>query len=279
MTEVLTTINQVRQLVQSHRKLGKKIALVPTMGALHDGHLSLVKMAYQNADIVIASIFVNPAQFAAHEDFDRYPRPLSADVDKLAQLGVEYVYAPEVSEIYPKPFFTQMKMTKLSDELCGRVRPGHFDGVILVVSKLFNQVAPDVAIFGQKDFQQLTIIKQMARDLDFNITILGAPTVREADGLAMSSRNVYLTPAERAIAPQLYATIQWSAEQLRMGAHYRNIIPQAVERILQAGFQAIDYCDWRYEHDLSLATNNAQPSRIIVAAHLGKARLLDNVVV
>ena len=264
------------------------IALVPTMGNLHDGHLELVKLAKQYADIVVVSIFVNPTQFGVGEDFDSYPRTLDADVAKLATVDADYVFAPSIDEMYPVlPPPTSVRAGEITTQLCGRSRPNHFDGVGIVVSKLFNIVQPEVAVFGQKDYQQLAIIQQIVRDLSYPIEIIGAPIVRAADGLALSSRNQYLTEAERNTAPILHKELLRLAEQLMHGQHLeQGLEPLLIETrtsITNAGFK-IDYLEVKTAQLDSLNATGLHASSdedqqdlvILVAAWLGRARLLDN---
>ncbi len=264
-----------------------RIALVPTMGNLHDGHLELVKLARQHADIVVVSIFVNPTQFGVGEDFDSYPRTLQEDVAKLATVGADYVFAPSVDEMYPVlPPPTSVQAGAITRQLCGQSRPTHFDGVGLVVSKLFNIVQPDVAIFGQKDYQQLAIIQQLVRDLSYPIEIIGAPIVRAADGLALSSRNQYLTAAERQIAPILHQELQRLAQNITASKltqqQLEALLTETQTRITTAGF-TIDYLQLKTAEldtvktaDLAASQNAPQELIILVAAWLGQARLLDN---
>ncbi|MBB3106584.1 pantoate--beta-alanine ligase [Psychrobacter luti] len=264
------------------------IALVPTMGNLHEGHLELVKLAKQHADIVVVSIFVNPTQFGVGEDFDSYPRTLDADVAKLATVDADYVFAPSIDEMYPVlPPPTSVRAGEITTQLCGQSRPNHFDGVGIVVSKLFNIVQPEVAVFGQKDYQQLAIIQQIVRDLSYPIEIIGAPIVRAADGLALSSRNQYLTEDERNIAPVLHQELQRLAEQLMQGQHLEQglapLLTETRARITEADFK-IDYLEVKTAQLDSLETDGASASFdgnqqelvILVAAWLGRARLLDN---
>lgn len=265
----------------------QRIALVPTMGNLHDGHLELVKIAKQQADIVVVSIFVNPTQFGEGEDFDSYPRTLDEDVAKLATVGADYVFAPSIDEMYPVlPPPTSVLAGAITTQLCGQSRPGHFDGVGIVVSKLFNIVQPNVAIFGQKDYQQLAIIKQLVRDLSYQIEIVGAPIVRAADGLALSSRNQYLSAAERQKAPILHQELQRLAKQLMAGNdqhELKSLLAETQTRITDAGF-AIDYLELKTEQldavdNVKSLKENNQKLIILVAAWLGRARLLDNEIV
>lgn len=286
-------ISALRTALQSYR--GQKtdnqdgpqrIALVPTMGNLHAGHLELVKIAKQHADIVVVSIFVNPTQFGAGEDFDSYPRTLDEDVAKLATVDTDYVFAPSIEEMYPVlPPPTSVLAGAITTQLCGQSRPGHFDGVGIVVSKLFNIVQPDMAVFGQKDYQQLAIIKQLVRDLSYPIEIIGAPIVRAADGLALSSRNQYLSATEREVAPVIHQALQYLAKQLERGEQsqqaVQSLLAETHQRITDAGF-IIDYLDIKTDTLESLINNtvtfNAENENlmILVAAWLGRARLLDN---
>ncbi|WP_314885864.1 pantoate--beta-alanine ligase [Psychrobacter immobilis] len=286
-------ISALRTALQSYR--GQKndtqdgpqrIALVPTMGNLHAGHLELVKIAKQHADIVVVSIFVNPTQFGAGEDFDSYPRTLDEDVAKLATVDTDYVFAPSIEEMYPVlPPPTSVLAGAITTQLCGQSRPGHFDGVGIVVSKLFNIVQPDMAVFGQKDYQQLAIIKQLVRDLSYPIEIIGAPIVRAADGLALSSRNQYLSATEREVAPVIHQALQYLAKQLERGEQsqqaVQSLLAETHQRITDAGF-IIDYLDIKTDTLESLTndtvTFNVENKNlmILVAAWLGRARLLDN---
>ena len=271
-------ISELRLALRPYRT-AQRIALVPTMGNLHDGHLELVKIAKQHADIVVVSIFVNPTQFGVGEDFDSYPRTLDEDVAKLATVGADYVFAPTIDEMYPVlPPPTSVLTGAITEQLCGKTRPTHFDGVGIVVSKLFNIVQPDVAIFGQKDYQQLAIIKQLVRDLSYPIEIVGAPIIRATDGLALSSRNQYLSESERKIAPILQQELQYLAEQIGDNQQPLELLLVAArERITGAGF-IIDYLEVKTAEltDVDESINNHQDLVILVAAWLGRARLLDN---
>jgi pantoate--beta-alanine ligase len=266
------------------RPAERTIALVPTMGALHAGHLTLVREAKRRAARVVVSIFVNPRQFAPHEDLETYPRRLEADAALLAAEGVDLLWAPTPEVMYPAGYATTVQVTGLDGVLCGTARPGHFDGVATVVCKLFNQVQPDVALFGEKDWQQLAIIRRMARDLDLThphtAAILGVPTVREADGLAMSSRNQYLTPEERAQAPALNRAMREGAARIVAGEPVGAVLADLKAKVLSAGFRSIDYADVRDAVTLEdMPTCDGRPARLLVAAHIGKARLIDNVAV
>jgi len=277
MLPILRSVAALREQVAQWRKAGLRVAFVPTMGALHDGHLSLVKAGLAEADRVLVSIFVNPTQFGPNEDFAAYPRTEEADVAKLAQAGAQAVYAPSVEEMYPQGASTTVHVAGVSEGLCGTFRPGHFDGVATVVSKLLNQAQPDVALFGEKDFQQLQVIRRLARDLDLPVAIRGVATLREADGLAMSSRNAYLSPAERAIAPALYRTLSEAAAHLQGGADAEPVLKGGIEAILEAGFGSVDYLELRSAEDLAPLARLDRPARLIVAARLGRARLIDNI--
>ena len=275
-------ISELRLALRPYRT-AQRIALVPTMGNLHDGHLELVKIAKKHADIVVVSIFVNPTQFGVGEDFDSYPRTLDEDVTKLATVGADYVFAPTIDEMYPVlPPPTSVLTGAITEQLCGKTRPTHFDGVGIVVSKLFNIVQPDVAIFGQKDYQQLAIIKQLVRDLSYPIEIIGAPIIRATDGLALSSRNQYLSESERKIAPILQQELQYLAEQIGDNQQPLELLLVAArERITGAGF-IIDYLEVKTAEltDVDESVNNHhQDLVILVAAWLDRARLLDNQVV
>ncbi|OAV11461.1 pantoate--beta-alanine ligase [Moraxella catarrhalis] len=255
----------------------QKIALVPTMGNLHDGHLSLVALAKQHADVVVVSIFVNPTQFGAGEDFASYPRTLDDDCQKLAKAGVALVFAPSVDEMYPVyPPNVQILSGSISKILCGQTRPTHFDGVGLVVSKLFNIVRPDVAVFGKKDYQQLAIITQLVQELNFEIDIIGGEIVRADDGLALSSRNQYLTEQERAIAPRLAQALQQLAGELKSAsvADFDTMIQKTKDKLTYDGF-TVDYLQV-LNQQLQPASRHDKHLVILTACYLGKARLLDN---
>ena len=272
-------ISDLRVALQPYRT-AQRIALVPTMGNLHDGHLELVKIAKQHADIVVVSIFVNPTQFGVGEDFDSYPRTLDEDVAKLATVGADYVFAPTIDEMYPVlPPPTTILAGTITEQLCGKTRPNHFDGVGIVVSKLFNIVQPNIAVFGQKDYQQLAIIKQLVRDLSYSIDIIGAPIIRATDGLALSSRNQYLSESERQTAPILQQELQYLAKQISDNKQPLEVLLTAAhERITSAGFM-IDYLEVKTTELTAVddeSINNHQVLVILVAAWLSRARLLDN---
>ncbi|MDR6513133.1 pantoate--beta-alanine ligase [Novosphingobium capsulatum] len=279
--QTIYRLDDLRAAVAASKTGEKTLALVPTMGALHEGHLTLVRRARDLADAVAVSIFVNPRQFAPGEDFDAYPRRLETDAALLAREGVDILWAPAPDEVYPQGFATTVSVAGLDEPLCGAARPGHFDGVATVVCKLFNQVQPDFALFGEKDWQQLAIIRRMARDLDLALpradAIIGVPTVREADGLALSSRNQYLTPAERSQAAALPRAIETAIASLRAGGDANAALETLRTTLLRGGFARVDYAELRDAETLDLldALGN-RPARVLVAAHLGKARLIDN---
>lgn len=269
----------VRAAIRDLRADGGTVALVPTMGALHDGHLSLVTRANEVADHVVASIFVNPTQFGEGEDLESYPRPEEEDRAKLESAGCDLLWAPTPDEVYPDGFSTAIRVSGVTEGLCGASRPGHFDGVAVIVAKLFNQIGPDYALFGEKDYQQLTLIRRMARDLDFNIEIIGVPTVREADGLALSSRNAYLTDDERARAAALPNAMREAAAAIIGGETVSFAIIAAKARLFEAGFAAVDYIELRDAETLEPAATLERPARLIAAAQIGKTRLIDNIAV
>ncbi len=270
----------LRRHIQALKENSARIAFVPTMGNLHEGHLALVKQAQACADAVVISIFVNPMQFAAHEDLDTYPRTLDADIAALESVGAYLVFTPTVRDVYPEGIeaHTAIHVPTLGDVLCGRERPAHFDGVCTVVYKLFEMVAPDVAIFGEKDLQQLLIIKKMVKDLSLSIDIQSEPTQRAADGLALSSRNQYLTADERAIAPRLWETLQACAGELRSTAGRENvsILDTARAALEQEGF-AVEYLELRTLSTLADSKRLSENCALFVAARLGNTRLIDNI--
>ncbi len=269
-------LDRLRLAVAEWQAKGDRVGLVPTMGNLHAGHLGLVRAIRKHCDRVVVSIFVNPTQFGPGEDFQTYPRTLEADLEGLKQEGCDLVWLPDVDTMYPlAESFLVQPPEHLSNTLCGLDRPGHFTGVASVVLRLFNQVRPDVAIFGEKDFQQLLIIRQMVRDLALPIEIQALPTVRESDGLAMSSRNQYLTAAERATAPVLHQTLTELAEKLAAEQPWENSRQSAWDQLEAAGFRP-QYLEWLSAEDLGLP-QPGRPQRLLVAARLGKARLIDNV--
>lgn len=275
--KIVHHINELRQFVKTQRQAGKRIGFVPTMGNLHDGHLTLVKTARQQCDIVIVSIFVNPTQFGVGEDFDSYPRTLSQDCTLIEQ-HCDAVFAPSVEEMYgTQPRLTQVSVHGITQDLCGASRPTHFDGVALVVSKLFNIVQADVAFFGEKDYQQLAVIRQMVQDLNVPIEIVGVPTVRAEDGLALSSRNGYLTAEQRQIAPKIYQNLQQAKSDLQQGKALNDVLLQMRQNLEQAGFE-IDYIE-ALTPTLQKVEQFDQDIVIFVAAKLGKPRLIDNILI
>jgi pantoate--beta-alanine ligase len=274
--QTLRQLSALRESIRLIRSEGRTIALVPTMGALHDGHMSLVEVAKQRADAVIVSIFVNPMQFGPNEDFGAYPRPEARDAAMLAEAGVAVLWAPTPDVVYPAGFATTVSVAKLGDGLCGAARPGHFDGVATVVSKLFNQVEPDIAVFGEKDWQQLAIIRRMTLDLDLPVEITGVPTLREADGLAMSSRNAYLTRDQRAAAVALPNAMLRAVDAIEGGAPVPEALTQAIERIVAAGFDRPDYLSLVDAASLESLESLDCEARLISAARIGGTRLIDN---
>ncbi|QGM96161.1 pantoate--beta-alanine ligase [Methylocystis parvus] len=277
---VVHNVAEMRAFVRARRAAGERIGLVPTMGALHAGHLSLVEEARRHAERVIATVFVNPTQFAPGEDFSRYPRTLAADCEKLASVAADLVFAPAVEEMYPPGFCTTVALEgPAKADLEDRFRPTHFLGVATVVAKLLNQAQADVAVFGEKDYQQLLVIETMARDLDIPTQILAGPTLRDPDGLAMSSRNVYLSAEERARAPALNRAIVTAARRIAEGEVIGHVMGEAREEIVGAGFE-IHYVEARHAGTLArIARRHEGPIRILAAARLGATRLLDNVAV
>jgi pantoate--beta-alanine ligase len=274
------SIKDLREQVKSWRMQGLTIAFVPTMGNLHDGHLALVKAAHRHADKVIASIFVNPMQFGLSEDIDNYPRTLAQDKESLMKVNTDLLFTPTADIIYPKGVGenSYVEVPNISELYCGASRPGHFRGVATVVCKLFNLVQPDVACFGSKDYQQLQVIQTMVEDLSMPVEIIPVDIIREKSGLAMSSRNGYLTPEELAIAPTLYQTLQWLNAELRKSNQprdYSALIMQASEKIDKAGLKT-DYINLCHAQTLAPATPNDKNIVILAAAYLGKARLIDN---
>ena len=281
--QTVTQLDPLRNAVDALKADGP-LALVPTMGALHEGHLTLVREARARAAHVAVSIFVNPRQFGANEDLDRYPRQPAADSALLAAEGVSLLWAPEPATMYPDGYATSVSVKGLGVGLCGAARPGHFEGVATVVCKLFNQVRPDLALFGEKDWQQLTVIRRMVRDLDLTQpcadAIIGVPTVREADGLALSSRNAYLTPEQRAAAAALPRTLRWAAGEIAQGAAVGPVLLEAKQLLRSGGFDSIDYVALCDAQSLApLAALSGKPARLLVAARIGKTRLIDNIAV
>ncbi|HEX2795213.1 MAG TPA: pantoate--beta-alanine ligase [Croceicoccus sp.] len=281
--QTIRALNPLRQACADLRAAagaGAKLALVPTMGALHDGHLTLVRRARELAEVVAVSIFVNPKQFGPNEDLDAYPRQMERDSQAVVAEGVDLLWAPDVAAMYPEGFATNISVEGVSEGLCGAARPGHFDGVATVVCKLFNQVAPDVALFGEKDWQQLAVIRRMARDLDLIAPhvdrIVGVPTVREADGLARSSRNAYLSADQRASAAVLPAAMRAAIAAMRGGGDAWEALAGLKEALLSGGFDSVDYAELRDADSIASLDAPNGNARLFVAARIGGTRLIDN---
>lgn len=275
---VARTLPALHRTAAELRKRNATLALVPTMGALHDGHMALIRLAKRKARKVVVSVFVNPAQFAPHEDLDSYPRTWKADAARLAAEGVDAIWHPDVKTMYPDGFATRIAPEgPATAGLEDRFRPHFFGGVATVVAKLLLQVRPDLAIFGEKDYQQLKVVTRMTRDLDLGVRIVGAPIVRERDGLAMSSRNVYLSAAERAAAPTLFRTMKEAAKRIRAGESIETTLADGIGAIAQAGFK-LDYLEVRHAQTLQPITSLREgPARMLVAGHIGTTRLIDNI--
>jgi pantoate--beta-alanine ligase len=277
---ILRTRAAMQAQARAWRKTGEVIGFVPTMGALHDGHLSLLHTAKAQASKCVVSVFVNPAQFAPGEDFERYPRDEAKDLELLAAAGCDAVYLPDIEEIYPRGNLTAVSVTDLSDRLEGRCRPHFFYGVSTVVARLFLHVLPDIAVFGEKDYQQLQIIRRMVRDLGFPIEIIGGPTQRESDGLAQSSRNAYLSPEERQAAGAVFSALHRASVRLKLGAAVEDALAEAEAHLKAAGFGPVDYFSAvdpdTFEDISSGPLASGQTARLLVAAWLGRTRLIDN---
>lgn len=276
--QVVRTVAETRDQVGAWRQGGERISLVPTMGALHDGHMSLVRQAGDLADRRAVSIFVNPTQFAPNEDFTTYPRTEERDLAMLDKAGVDLVFMPDVTQMYKDDHRTKVEVQGLSQILEGQFRPQFFIGVATVVAKLLIQTMPDVAIFGEKDYQQLCVIRAMARDLDLPVEIIGGSTIRESDGLAMSSRNAYLSNTERAVAPRLHEEITGVATRVKSGDAIEEACADATQQLESAGFKSVDYVAVRDAETLDMP-NPGRPMRVLAAAWLGKTRLIDNIAV
>jgi pantoate--beta-alanine ligase len=259
-------------------RAGKTTALVPTMGALHDGHMSLILRAKEEADEVIVYIFVNPKQFGPNEDFGRYPRVLESDLKKADKAGAALVYAPSVEDVYPAGFSTTISVGELGRILEGKFRPGFFDGVATVLAKMFMRILPHAVVFGEKDYQQLCVVRRMVSDLDLPMEVVGVPTIREPDGLAMSSRNAYLSPAERKTAPMIYEVLHNVGDAIVAGASVKAARDQGVAALTKAGFK-VDYLELRDAETLAEMDKFVSPARLLVAAWLGTTRLIDNIAV
>ena len=277
MTEIIHSVAALRQQVRAWRAAGQTVGVVPTMGALHEGHLSLARRARAECNRVITTIFVNPKQFNNPDDLKKYPRTLEADADLLSGVPVDVVFAPGVEEVYPDGFITTVSVGGVSEPLEGRMRPGHFDGVATVVTKLFGMTEADRGYFGQKDWQQLQVVLRLVRDLNLPVEVVGCETIREADGLAMSSRNVRLTPEGRAVAGVLYAAVTTAAEEIRAGQSDRMAIREAAEKLRDAGFERVEYIELRDAETLMPSDDPRRPRRMLAAAWLDGVRLIDNI--
>jgi len=275
---IVSSVSETREQLDRVRRAGKRIGLVPTMGALHAGHASLIERARAECDFVVVSIFVNPLQFGPSEDYQRYPRPIEKDFALCAENGVDLIFAPETGDMYASPQITFVEMTRITDHLCGAFRPGHFRGVATVVLKLFNIVQPDFAYFGEKDYQQLCVIRRMVDDFNLPLTTVPVPTYRESDGLALSSRNVYLSAAERAAAPALYRILTLAREQIASGEKDSAIIRSAAMNVLAAEpLIRVQYFEIVDPSEVQPVATVTGPVRIAAAIFIGKTRLIDNV--
>ncbi len=272
----VSSCDALRRHVSDWRTEGLGVALVPTMGALHAGHLSLVREALKHTDRVVVSIFVNPTQFGPGEDFESYPRREAEDRERLRAAGAHLAYTPSAGEMYPPAFSTEVHVHDVSEGLCGAARPGHFTGVATVVTKLLLQTLPDVAVFGEKDYQQLMVIRRLVRDLDIPVNIVGAPLMREDDGLALSSRNAYLSPEERRIAPHLYQTLTSVRDAVFSGKPPEIALAEGIDALKSVGFSSVDYLEIRDAESLAPAQPD-RPARLLAAVHLGPTRLIDNI--
>jgi pantoate--beta-alanine ligase len=277
--QIIRCLDLLRDRTRLIRSEGGTIALVPTMGALHAGHMALITLAKQQADHVIVSIFVNPKQFGPHEDLAKYPRREQQDAALLAEAGVSVLWMPTADQVYPHGFATNVSVDGLGDVLCGNARPGHFDGVATIVAKLLNQVRPDVAIFGEKDWQQLAIIRRMVLDLDLGVQIIAMPTQREGDGLALSSRNAYLTKAERAAAVAIPTSLRAAASNITKGRLIAETLEAIRSNLLNAGFASVDYVALVDAASLEPLEQLDREARLMVAARIGSTRLIDNIAV
>ncbi|MEP3847512.1 MAG: pantoate--beta-alanine ligase [Paracoccaceae bacterium] len=276
---IVRDLAELTALKSKWRKAGERIGVVPTMGALHDGHLSLVRAAKQQADRVVVTVFVNPKQFNNPEDYENYPRTEEDDARKLAKYEVDAIWVPDGDTMYPDGFATIVSITGLTNVLCGAHRVGHFDGVATVVTKLFTQTGADLALFGEKDFQQLQVVRRLSKDLNLGVDVVGCPTIREEDGLAMSSRNLLISDRARVKAPALHEAMQVAAAGLSEGKNWDALKAQACASIEAAGFYDIEYFDLRGCDDLCLLDAPDQPARLLAAAWLAGVRLIDNIAV
>ena len=276
---IIRDLKALRTQIAHWRSQGQKIALVPTMGALHDGHISLGRLARENAGKVVYSIFVNPTQFAPHEDLDRYPRDEAGDAAKLSASGFDLIYAPDTKDVYGENPLTKVIVSDITQDLEGAIRPHFFGGVSTIVTKLFTRVAPDVAVFGEKDYQQLLVVRQLVRDLDLPISIIGAPTAREGDGLAQSSRNAYLDAAQRRVAGMLNQVMKQAIESVQQGQAIDPVLARSIDDLLKLGFGAVDYFTLRDAQSLVPLRHLDRPARLLAAVRLGPVRLIDNMAV
>lgn len=278
--KVVTSVPAMQRLASAWHRQGRRIGLVPTMGYLHEGHLALVRLARLRSDYVVTSIFVNPIQFSPNEDLARYPRDFTRDQALLAQEGVEVIYCPDAAEMYPADFSTYVNVERLSEPLCGKSRPGHFRGVTTVVAKLFNAVKPHLAVFGAKDAQQALLVRRMARNLDYDLEVVVLPTVREPDGLAMSSRNSYLSPSDRREAPVLYRALQQAEKLIAQGERDPKKVVEAISRLIMRGSAArVEYVSIVDADNLGEVPEIRGEVLIALAAFFGKTRLIDNILV
>jgi len=276
VVQIVRQLVPLREAIAAWRAEGKSVALVPTMGALHAGHMALVAEAKRKADKVVASLFVNPRQFSPSEDLARYPRREASDARMLEAEGCALLWVPPAEVMYPDGFASTISVAGVSEGLDGGVRPGHFDGVATVVAKLFNQVRPDFALFGEKDFQQLHVVRRMVADLDFPVEVVGVPTQRDDDGLALSSRNTYLDPASRAAARALPRALGEAAETIETGGSVATALDTAIRRMMEAGFDSVDYVELRDAITLDPVTTLDAPARLLAAARIAGTRLIDN---
>ena len=277
--EIIRTLVELRSKVAGWKAAGESVAVVPTMGALHQGHLSLVRAAKEACDRVIVTIFINPKQFNNPDDYKNYPRTEEEDARKLIALKADVVYVPDGEQMYPNGFATTVSVEGITQGLCGAHRAGHFDGVATIVTKLFTQTQADKAFFGEKDYQQLQVVTRLARDLDLPIEVIGCPTIREEDGLAMSSRNLLLSDRARTWAPELHRAMEEMAEGLLAGGDLETLRAAAVSRVERAGFTQVEYLDLRSADQLELMTTPDRPARLLAAAWLAGVRLIDNIAV
>ena len=275
--QIVRTLSALQEITREWRTANKKISVVPTMGALHEGHLSLVGEAKSISDRVIVTLFVNPTQFNNTKDLQSYPRSEEDDIKKLESFNIDLLYAPENKEIYPNGFATQISVSGVSEGLCGNYRPGHFDAVATVVAKLLIQTSADMALFGEKDFQQLHVIKRMVKDLDIPVRIVGCKTIRESDYLAISSRNLLLSDQDRRRAPILAKTLMNAAKRIERGEPHNNVLEDSIDILRNSGFNNIEYIELRAESDLKVLDVVDELARILASIYLGNIRLIDNV--